>query len=185
MFRTLSNAPWWLSVAIAAGLFFVARLFLPDLMAASTTLPFLAIGAYAAWRQWRVPSEKNVAATLEALRDMPWEPFSALVTQAFRNEGCTVEALDGRKGDFLTRKGGRISLVACKRWKVAQTGIVPLRELFEARDGSGAGSCIYISAGEFTDNAHAYAIENSIQLLNGANLATFVKRAGMPIRAKP
>ena len=183
MFRTLSNAPWWLSVAIAAGLFFVGRLFLPDLMALSMTGPFLVIAAYAAWRQWRIPSEKNVAATLEALRDIPWEQFSALVAEAFRNEGCTVEVLDGRKGDFLTRKDGRVSLVSCKRWKVAQTGIGPLRELLEARNNSEAGSCIYISAGEFTDNAHAYAVENSIQLLNGTNLAMFVKRAGMPIRA--
>lgn len=169
-------------MAIAAGLFFVCRLFLPDLMAASTTLPFLAIGAYAAWRQWRAPSGKHVEATLAALRDIPWEQFSALVVQAFRNEGCTVEVLDGRKGDFLTRKNGRASLVGCKRWKVAQTGIGPLRELFEAREHSGAGSCIYISAGEFTDNAHAYAVEKSIQLLSGAELARFVRRAGMPVR---
>ncbi len=186
VFSVLANSPWWISLLIAAVLYLIGRQFLPDLAALFSTFPFLASAAWSAWKRRGAPSEERVAETLQQLNEISWERFSLLVTEAFRREGCTVEALNGKGGDFLTRKAGRTSLVSCKRWKVAQTGVAPLRDLDDARKARAAAddssvSCIYIAAGEVTAKALEFAAEKSIQVLSGAELTRFIREAGMPI----
>ena len=56
LFAILLRSPWWMSVAIAAGLFAAARLVLPQAYAVFVGLPFLAIGCYVGARQLRAPS---------------------------------------------------------------------------------------------------------------------------------
>src|SRR5262245_48773719 len=133
LFSTLLRSPWWLSLAIAAGLFAALRLVFPSVVAVSAALPFAAIGLIAAWRQLRVPSEAAVSARMETLRALAWEDFSSLVAAGFRREGYEVEA-DTGSADYVLRKDGRTTLASCRRWKVAQAGVGPLRELVEARE---------------------------------------------------
>ena len=78
--------------------------------------------------------------------------------------------------DFELRKGGRVALASCKRWKVAQTGIEPLRELVLAREAAGAQECIYVSAGELSQNARQFAAQKQIRLLCDAELAQLLAR---------
>jgi len=176
LFSILSRSPWWLSVMIAAVMFALVRLFLPDIAAFFAALPFLAIAGYAGWRQLRAPSVTNVAEILGRLRAMSWEDFSAVIGEAFRRDGYTVTAIPGGTADLELRKNGRVSIVCCKRWKVAQTGADPLRELHAAKQAHDAHECIYVAAGDFTANARAYAAEKSIRLLHDAALATLVAR---------
>ena len=134
-------------------------------------LPFIVIGSYAGWRQLRAPSAARIAATLESLRALSWDEFSAALEDAFRRDGYAVTRLNGAGADFELTKAGRVSLVGCKRWKVARVGIEPLRELEAARQAREAHECIYVAAGEFTDNARAFAAEKNIRLLHDAELA--------------
>jgi restriction system protein len=69
-------------------------------------------------------------------------------------------------------------LVSCKRWKVARTGIEPLRDLYAAKDAREAHECIYIAAGEITDNARKFAAEKKMRLLYGAELAQLLPGVG-------
>ncbi len=176
LFSILSRSPWWLSVMIAAVMFALVRLFLPDIAGFFAALPFLAIAGYAGWRQLRVPSVTNVAEILDRLRAMSWEDFEGVIGEAFRRDGCAVTAIAGSAADLELRKNGRVSIVCCKRWKVAQTGAGPLRELYEAKRALDAHECIYVTAGDFTANARAYATEKSIRLLHDAALVTLVAR---------
>ena len=176
LFSILSRSPWWLSVMIAAVIFALVRLFLPDFAAFFAALPFLAIAGYALWRQLRVPSATNVAEILGRLRAMSWEDFAAVIGEAFRRDGYTVTAIPGSAADFELRRNGRVSILCCKRWKVAQTGAGPLRELYAAKQAQDAQECIYVATGEFTANARAYAAEKAIRLLHDATLATLVAR---------
>ncbi|MBI2320264.1 MAG: restriction endonuclease [Betaproteobacteria bacterium] len=146
-------------------------MFLPAVAALAAGAPFVAIAAYAAWRQARAPSAARVAAVLEGLRAMSWEQFSALIEGAYRRQGYEVAALKGPGADFELRKEGRLGLVSCKRWKVAQTGITPLRDLLEAKRARDARECIYVAAGEFSANAREFAAKNGIRLLSGTELA--------------
>ncbi len=176
LFSILSRSPWWLSVMIAAALFAGVRLVLPDIAAFFAALPFLAIAGYSGWRQLRAPGPTNVADMLARVRAMPWENFSAVIREAFRSDGYSVTELAGGAADFELRKNGRVCVVSCRRWKVAQTGVGPLRELFDAMRLRDAHECIYVAAGEFTAHARAFAAEKAIRLLSDTALAGLIAR---------
>lgn len=178
LFAILLRSPWWISVAAAAGIFAAARLALPEIYAFFVALPFAVIGAYALWQQRHAPSAARVAGALQALRAMSWDEFSAAIEDAFHRDGYTVERLGGAEADFELAKAGRISLVGCKRWKVARTGIEPLRELYAAGGARDAHECIYVAAGEITDNARAFAAKKNIRLVHDAELAKLLPGAG-------
>jgi restriction system protein len=176
LFAILSRSSWWLSVLIAAALFMAVRLFMPDYVAFAATLPFLGIAGYAGWRQSRVPSPERVAEVLAALRAMSWQEFAAIMEAAFRSDGYAVAVLTRGGADFELRKDGRFALACCKRWKVAQTGIEPLRELLLATESAGAQECIYVAAGDLSQNARQFATQKQIRLLCEAELAQFLAR---------
>jgi len=181
LFAVLLRSPWWISIAIAAGIVAVVRLVLPGVhvaYAVFAALPFIVIGAIAGWRQLRQPGTARVAGTLEAVRGMSWGDFSGALEDAFRRDGYAVSRLDGPAADLELTRGGRTSLVACKRWKVARTGVDPLRELDAAKRARDAHECIYIATGEITDGALKFAREKGIRVVHGAELAKLLPRVG-------
>jgi restriction system protein len=52
----------------------------------------------------------------------------------------------------------------------------PLRELDAARRARDAYGCIYVTTGEITAQAAAFAAEKNIRLLHGAELARMLPR---------
>jgi len=177
LFAVLLRSPWWISIAVAAGVFAVTRMLLPEAYAPYaifTALPFFVIGSYAGWQQLRAPSAAQIAATLESLRALSWDEFSAALEDAYRRDGYTVSRLNIAGADLELTKSGRVTLVCCKRWKVARAGIEPLRDLDAARRAREAHACIYVAAGEITDNARAFATEKNIRLLHDAELVKFL-----------
>jgi restriction system protein len=178
IFAVLLRSPWWLSAGIAGALFTGARLALPAdyaFYAFFVSLPFFVIAVYTGWQQLRAPSEARIVQTMEALRTMSWAELSAAVEEAFRRDGYAVVPIGAAGADFELAKSGRLTLVACKRWKVVRTGIEPLRELASARKAREAHECVYIATGEFTDTARSFAAEKSIRLVSGAELARILR----------
>jgi restriction system protein len=178
LFAVLLRSPWWVSIAVAAAIFSLARMLLPEayaLYGIFASLPFIVIGGYAGWQQLRAPSAARIDATLESMRALSWDAFSAALEDAYRRDGYGVTRLNINGADLELSKSGRVSLVGCKRWKVARTGIEPLRDLEAARQAREAQECIYVAAGEITDNASAFASEKNIQLLHGAGLAKLLR----------
>ena len=168
-----------MSIAVAVGTAVVSRFVLvkfdmPELYSVFVALPFLVIGCVAAWQQLRAPSAERIAATLESLRALSWEGFSGLVEEAYRRDGHAVTRLEVAGADFELTKAGRTSLVGCKRWKVARAGVEPLKELDAARQAREAHECIYVAAGEITDNARAFAAGKKIRLVHDAELANLL-----------
>lgn len=176
LFAILMRSSWWVSFAIAIALGLVARYFVPEeywIAAFSITIPFVVTGVIAARKQWRVPGAARVESTIEAITAMSWRDFSALMEQAFERDGFVVTRTNG-VADFKLDKGGRTSLVCCKRWKAAHHGLEPLRELKTARRAQEANEAIYVCAGSMTDNARQFAIENKIKLMQGPELAVLL-----------
>ena len=181
LFAVLLRSPWWISLGIAALVTSLAKAIMPEIPLAYAIfagLPFLVIGTVAAWRQLRVPSAGRVARTLEAVRAMSWADFSGAIEDAFRKDGYNVSRIDGAAADFELTKAGRTALVACKRWKVARTGVEPLRDLYAAKDAREANDCIYVATGEITDGARKFAGEKRIRLVDAMELAKLLPRAG-------
>lgn len=177
LFAVLLRSPWWVSLALTVAIFAGLRLVIPWYYAAFGSLPIFIIGLVAAWRQLRAPSAENISAAMEVLRSMSWDEFSVLMEDAFRREGYAVERLGGAQADFELAKDGRKSLVACKRWKAARSGVEPLRELQAAGEARGAAECLYVLAGELSEQARGFAAKNRIRLVEGAELAQLAKRA--------
>lgn len=177
LFQVLKRSPWWLSVVIAMGLAGALQVFLPMEFAIASGLPFLVIGIYAAWLQRGVPGEAKTVQILESLRALTREDFAALMEDAFRRDGYAVSRHEGDGADIVGRKGAMTTVVAYKRWKVAQTGVGPLKELREAARALGASGRAYIVGGELSDTARQYAADNGVEIIEGAGLAKLVARS--------
>lgn len=175
LFAILLRSPWWVSLGLATGVFFVARLLVPPFYAAFVPLPFVVIAGMVIWRNLQKPSTRNLPARLAALRAMPREQFATALEQGFRREGYEVSRVRGGQAELELTRGGRVSLVDCKRWKATRTGIEPLRELHAAGAKREAQELIYIAAGDVTDNALAFAKQNNIRLMGDAELARLVR----------
>jgi len=171
LFAILGRSQWWVSALLAAGVFGGTRLFLPVEMAAFAALPFVVTAAYAGWKRLRTPSAGRIAATLERLTAMPREGFTAALEAGWRREGYEVSRAGGAQFDLELRRGGKVSLVVCRRWKAERTGVEPLRELHAAGRKREADELIYVAAGGITEQALAFAAENKVRLLYGAELA--------------
>lgn len=178
LFAILLRSPWWISFAISAAITTVAAYFVPPAYAVVASLPFLVIGGIAGWRQLRAPSAARVERTLAAVRAMSWDDFSGAIEEAFRRDGYAVSRLSGTPGDFEVTKAGRTALVAAKRWKVARTGVEPLRELDAARRARDAHESIYVATGEISDTARAFATEQKIRVVHVAELARMLPQVG-------
>ncbi|MBI4195481.1 MAG: restriction endonuclease [Betaproteobacteria bacterium] len=173
LFVILSEQPWWVSLLVAMALFGAIQLFFPPL-APFVALPFVAAAVYFAWKQFRGTSPVNVEERLAALRDMPWENFGLIVSEAYRRRGYEVEESRGGAFDFTVRKNGQTTLVQCRRWKVNQVGVKPVQDLFDAMNKRDAFNCVCIAAGGFSESARAFAAGKPITLLTGAPLVELV-----------
>jgi restriction system protein len=170
LYALLMRSPWWVSLLVAAGVFALVRLILSDGYAAFAVSPFVVIGAIAAWRQLRVPHGAALEKRLDALRALSWEAFAPQLEKAWRRAGSQVAPFAGPGAEFELTKDGRVTLVACKRWKASRTGVEPLRELAAAAKARSAADSVYLTLGEVTDTARAFAAGNGIRLLQGAEL---------------
>jgi len=185
LFAILSRSPWWLSLLIAAALFMAVRQFMPDYAALASILPLLAVAGYAGWRQLRAPGAERGADALAGLRALSRRAFAARIEEAFRRDGHAVVALAGGAADYELRKNGRVALAGCKRWKVAQTGVEPLRALLQAKQAADAHDCIYVTAGDLSPNARQFAARNGIRLLCDAELVEFLAPANEGKHKRP
>jgi restriction system protein len=183
LFAMLLRSPWWVSFVLAGVMAALARLVLPqpyEVYALFSAVPFAGIGCIAAWKQLRTPSAARVGATLAAAEALPWPKFADAVEQALRRDGQAVMRLPGPAADFEVTRAGRLTLVACRRWKAAQVGVEPLRELQAAMDRRGASAGLHVALGEPTDAARAYAAAHRIELLQGPALAALLARVPRP-----
>jgi len=174
VFAILLRSPWWISFALAFGIFLLSRLWVPPLYAAAVPIPLFVIGCVAAWRQLRTPGAARVAERLEALRALTWSEFSAAIEAAYAGEGYAVRRLKLPQADFELTRDGRKLLVGCKRWKVARTGTEPLRELQAVGHARHDDELRYIVAGELTEQARAFAAKKDIRIVEGAELVTLL-----------
>ena len=170
LFAVLLRSPWWVSLLAAAGIAGVMRIFLALEYALFGGLPFAVIGCVALWRQLKRPGPARIAATLARARAMSADAFCAALGEGFRRQGYGVSRGEGAADLVITHKG-IVTVVGCRRWKAARTGIEPLREFGAASRERGAHERAYVAAGEVTDTARAFADKEGIRLVQDEELA--------------
>jgi restriction system protein len=184
LFAILLRSPWWISIALCAVLGLIGAALLPErfrVVGAMSGLPFGVIGVMAAWRQRQMPGAARIEQTRVAVGAMGWPAFSALLEQAFRRDGYTVQRGTAAAVDFVLERGGRRMLVSARRWKSAHTGIEALRALQSAREADGAPDALHIGLGQLSDNARPFAAEHRIAIWGLDEIAQALR--GLPLAA--
>jgi restriction system protein len=176
LFNVLKASPWWMSAAIAVALFAGASQFVNGFFAFFVALPFLVISVYAAGRQLSTPGTRRIDETMQKLRALSWEEFAPLMAEAFRRDGFDVAPLRAPGADFELRKEGRLAVASCRRWKASQGGTGPLKEVLTAMKKAGAQDALFVTAGELSPQARDFAIDNAVQVLDGAALVRLLRR---------
>lgn len=132
-------------------------------------------------------STATASASLDVVAGMSWREFELLVGEGFRQQGYQVEELggDGPDGgvDLLLRKGKEVFLVQCKHWKAFKVGVDVVRQLYGVMAARGAAGGFVVTAGDFTEDARAFASGRNIHLLNGTALQQLLqktRRSGKP-----
>src|SRR5688572_29315902 len=174
LFHILSRQPWWFTFLVAFALYWVAYAIFPP-VAPFIVVPFVLLGGYIAFMQWRTGVPGNSAERLAELRAMPWDTFSAAATDAYRKQGYTVLPSDGRGYDFKLVRDGRTTLLQCRRWKVNQVGEGPVRELALAVAQTEAARGICLSGGDFSAPARKFAAGEPLTLVSGIELTELVR----------
>lgn len=178
IFAILLRSPWWVSGLVALALALVGMALMPAgyrIYGVLTGIPFSVVCIAALRKQWGTPGKARTAAMLEKIRALSWREFSDEVAAALRRDGFEVSRVDMPEADFSITSNGRTALVSCRRWKVASTGIEPLRDLHRAVERDGLYDAFYITAGEFTQTALEFAVEKKMRLLHGPALAKLMR----------
>ena len=181
LFAILLRSSWWISFAIAGAVTAVAIALLPEayrIFGAVTGLPFMVIGCIAAWRQFRRRRRPASTTRSPPCARCRGSNSPAPSRRPIGGRDTTSAPSAATAANFEITKEGRIALVSCKRWKVAHTGVEPLQELHAMKEARNAQECIYVAAGEFTDNARAFAAKHAIRLVGGAELARLLPGTG-------
>ena len=177
LFAILLRSPWWMSIGVALALALASKALLPDaywVVGAMSGLPFIGIGFVALRRQLNAPSASRAQAILTAAGNASWRDFAEALALAYRQEGYTVERLEGA-ADLSIHRNGKTTLVAAKRWKAARLGDEGVRALHAAMAAHDASDCVYIALGQLSGNALRFVKAQKIQALQGAALAQLLR----------
>jgi restriction system protein len=170
LFSILLQQPWWISALVGVALFGIAQLAFPP-VAPFVALPFAVLALVVGYRQLRTVSPGQVQTRLQALRELSWERFSALITASYARQGYSVSPADKSAYDFTLTRDGHVTLLQCRRWKVNQIGVASLQALAGAIASTDAYNGICICAGEFSPQAKAFVAGKPIALVSGSELA--------------
>lgn len=118
---------------------------------------------------------------MSAVAAMSWREFERLIGEAFRRRGYRVAEMGGQGADggvdvVLTKDGER-HLVQCKHWRAMKVGVKVVRELYGVMAAQGAAGGFVVTAGEFTREAHDFALGRNIDLIDGKGLAAMLHGA--------
>lgn len=179
LFQVLARQPWWITILVAFGMFWIAYAVYPP-VAPFFALPFAVLGIYIGIKQWRTGVPSDPSEQLAAMRQMSWESFSAAVCEGYRRQGYAVTGSRENGYDFSLARDGRVTLLQCRRWKVNQVGAEPVRELARAVDRAQAFRGICIATGEFSLPARKIAAAEPVALVSGGELVRLIKQGKRP-----
>ena len=180
LFAILLRSPWWISFCVVALMVLLSYALLSKdaaIYGAFASFPLFVIGVVAAWQQLRAPSKTRINATLEQAASLSWAAFAQAIEQGYTAGGQTVSRLNSTGADFCVSKAGHTTLVSCKRWKAANSGIEGLRELVAARQAAGAQQACYIGLHALSDAAQRYAKAQGVRVMPLQELGQLLLRA--------
>lgn len=126
---------------------------------------------------------------MSSVRELPWDGYSALIADIFRHRGHDVFAGDGPDGDVIDLElfDGEARLIVNYQLRgMRQISIAPLQEMAIVGERNGATQVLLITDGDFSPEAHRFAADHSLTLVDGDALLELVldltlKRSKAPV----
>ena len=120
-----------------------------------------------------------------SLNEMSWADFERLVSEYYRRNGFQVthEGGNGPDGgiDLVLRQKSETYLVQCKQWKAYKVGVQPVREFYGVMTARGVAGGYFVTSGEYTGEAKAFANGLNITLIDGRKLREMIDVASKTI----
>tara|TARA_B100000686_G_C16538893_1_gene836351 strand:- start:153 stop:809 length:657 start_codon:yes stop_codon:yes gene_type:complete len=118
-------------------------------------------------------------ASLQGLREMPYMDFRLLIAEALKREGYSVEERSGFDSDHgidltLFRDNYRVAAM-CKHWERKEIDSSQVQELYEKMILDGSDVALFITAGNFTEEARRVARGKPVVLADGKALLELVQ----------
>jgi restriction system protein len=138
--------------------------------------------------QNREPTPKPTTWSLELLRLIEWKRFEELAAAFYRELGLRSETIrcgaDGGIDAKLFKGDDKepTAIVQCKAWNARPVGVAPVRELLGVMTHQKVPEGIFLSTGEFTNEAMEYEKTNPIHLINGPILLGMIET--LPVEAQ-
>lgn len=190
----LVDAPWWVSILVAAFVYGVLRFVGPAIFPDAKTLPgmLVAVGSQLAWMSvillvavpislFRSAGKSKMLDRqngLESIRALSWKRFEQLLGEAYRRQGFTVFENPGTGADggidLTIKRGAETYLVQCKQWKTYKVGVKVVREMLGLVTAHGATGAIVVTSGVFTKEAEAFAATQQVELVDGDALVRLI-----------
>lgn len=116
---------------------------------------------------------RPTAWSIKVLRSIEWKRFEELVAAYYQLKGVEAKTqrcgADGGIDVHLFKKGfdGPLAVVQCKAWNTYRVGVKPVRELLGVMASTKVRRGMFITTGNYTDEAREFAKENPLTLLDG------------------
>ncbi len=191
LLETLVLLPWWVGLILAGVLYWVSGMtavfaekspviaaVVPMIAKVMAFLCLLAAGI-SAIRSAIIRRTLNRQDSLESLAKLHWKAFEDVLAEVFRRQGYSVdEQLGGGPDggvDLVLRRGGKVTLVQCKRWTGKSVGASIVRELFGIMASEKADAGILVTTATFTKECEAFARGKPVRLIDGETLLPLVR----------
>jgi restriction endonuclease len=114
---------------------------------------------------------------LASVRELPWEGYASLIADILRHRGHDVYAGDGPDSDVIDMEvfagEGRL-IVNCQLRGMRHISTAPLEEMALVAERNGAAGVLLITDGDFSPEAHRFAADHSLTLVDGDALLELV-----------
>ncbi len=131
------------------------------------------------------PSENFTKPTewsVDTIRELEWKRFEDVCQKYYETLGIRSETTAlGPDGGidiriYLDDAENTTSIVQCKAWGSRMVGVKPVRELLGVMTHEKIAEAIFMTSGNFSDDAKEVAKDNRITLIDGNMLLVMIKR---------
>lgn len=135
-------------------------------------------------------AEKESKWSIELIRALEWKCFETLCANVFNEKGLkAVLSSSGADGgiDISLYKDSYsqekvFAIVQCKAWPVKKIGVSLVRELFGVKAAEKVPLSIFVTSGDYTDDAIKFASGKNLNLITGKSLLRLINKLSTDVQ---
>jgi restriction system protein len=192
----LSQVPWWVYISISSVAYFLLAYVVPlfeqqgslvdqlhvsfgPAFAPVVALALLAPASFSLLNSGRRKKKLHgLQKEIQAIQTLSHKQFENLVAETYSRIGYLVlehSAFEEDQGiDLVLRKSTNLHLVRCRNWQSHQIDLDIVKQMYSLMYDRQASGTIIITSGTFTREAHRFAANKPIELVDGRQLVELI-----------